>query len=1125
MMKCSLLAAFFSAKNVWCPFYYAQKYVILIAKNVEGGDMMLKIIYGADRLRNSEEIISRICANAKNGIGGQILIVPEQFSHETERALCAAGGDSICRFAEVLSFSRLAERVACIYGGSAEQYLDHGGRFLTLCRAVDQVRHRLKFFASASMKAEFLQSLGAVMEEFLAGGVSSEDLTAAAKKTEGRFAQKLTELSILYESYLSVCKTGRNDPVTRLQRLQRQLEEEEYASGRIIYVDGFTDFTAIERNILTALMKQANELTLSLATDGSMRSAYAASTRTKKEVIRAANRWYIPVEQQLMSNFTHRSNEICTVLDHLFTANKTEFTEQTEKICLHQAQSVEHECAYAAGRVRQLLRAGYRRRDICIAVTDRARYYPDLRAIFARAHIPAYFAGSNAVLQMPLFASILAVLQAADRFDYDSVMQYLKSPLCTLDADACDRLERYAYLWNIRGSVWQSEWMMHPHGLGEEWKDEAKAELEQINVWRQQATDPLAKLHKNMRAAQNVGQMTQALADFFEQVSLKDTLRAQTQKLAHDGNMQKAQELQQAYENLLSALESLYEVLGDAVLDTETFAQIFRMMLGEYHVSTIPASIDDVQVGTLEDFRHKKAPCLIVLGAEDGLLPSFGSDTSILTDDERKKLLSMELPIAPAQAERLDRAMGNIRLAFSLATDRLELCCSAEQPSFIFTRMQSIFPNVTLTTDADRPFAADELQAAAIVCREHSAVCPQELSAIRDDLKLRTEYTFTPMSEQTVQELYGNRITLSASRIDKFASCKFAYFMQYGLKAEPWKQARFDAPIFGTFVHWVLEQTVHEIRTTCGFAALTDELLAEMIKKYISAYTQRYMPDLSDRGARFAYLYERNFDEVLSVAEDVVRELRASKFIPVDEELAFSFKEGGLNPVEIAGKNASCQIIGYVDRVDLFERDGKYYCRIVDYKTGHKDFDYAEILCGQGLQMLIYLFTLEKFGAERYGKPLIPAGVMYVPARTDMQPLKPGCDIVDLQTARMKTRRRKGLVLHEEGILKAMEDTDAPQYLPCRKKKDGYTGNLADAAQMQMLGKFVTQSVADMADEIVSGNVTPDPIIRGPMHSACQYCDYASVCHMDLCKHEMRSIKSVKPEQFWSEVERRLEHE
>ncbi len=1086
---------------------------------------MLKIICGEDRLQNSHEIISRICARAKEGVGDQILIVPEQYSHETERALCAEGGDTICRFAEVLSFSRLAGRVFSVYGGSAEEYLDHGGRFLTLCRAVDQVRHQLKFFASASMKAEFLQSLGAVMEEFLAGGVEPEDIRTASENTQGQFAQKLTELSLLYESYLSVCKTGRNDPVSRMQRLLRKLEEEDFACGRIIYVDGFSDFTAVERNILTALMKQADELTIALAANGSQCSAYAAAEGTKKEVIRIANRWNIPVQTEVLETYEQRSQEMCAVVRHLFAARQTAFTQSTEKIRLHHTISAEQECAYAASRVRELMRDGLRRRDICIAVTDRAKYYPDLREIFARAKIPAYFAGANAVLQMPLFSAIMASLQAAERFDYECMIQYLKSPLCTLETDACDRLERYAYLWNIRGTMWQREWTMHPQGMGEKWSEEGRTELAQINAWREQAMAPIGKLRASLRDSQNVGQMVQAVADFVEQVSLRDVLHEHAQRFATNGQMQKAQETQQVYEILLRALESMHAVIGTCVMQTETFIQIFRMLLGQYQIGTIPASVDEVQIGTLEDFRHKKAKCLIVLGTEDGLLPKFASDTSILTDDERKKLLSMDMPLAPAQAERLERAMGNVRSAFALASERLELSYSGDQPSYIYLRLQALFPNAKATTDKDCVFAADLAQAAAIVCRENADAHPQELSAMLTELKSRAEYSFTPLHDDTVKSLYGSKITLSASRIDKFASCKYAYFMQYGLKAQPWKQASFDAPIFGTFVHWVLEQTVREIRMGCGFKAVTDEQVTEITKKYVRKYTETFMPDLADRGDRFAYLYERNFDEVLSVAEDVVRELRLSKFEPADEELAFSFDEQGLPPAEIQGKKGSCRIIGVVDRVDLYERDGKYYCRVVDYKTGRKEFEYVDVLCGQGLQMLIYLFTLKKLGPERYGKPLIPAGVMYVIARKDMQPLEPGADLEDLQTARVKNSRRKGLVLHDESILQAMEDAEQPQYLPCTRKKDGYSGYLADYEQMEKLGTFVTQLVADMTDEIVSGSVTPNPIVRGPMHSACQYCDFASVCHVDSGGFPVRNIKSVKSDYFWNEVDRRLNDE
>ena len=258
---------------------------------------MLKLICGPDRLQNSAELIGRICERARAGDGGQILIVPEQYSHETERALCAAGGDAVSRYAEVLSFTRLAGRVFSLYGGVCEEYLDKGGRFLSMYLAVSRVRPRIKYYAAVCMKTEFLQRLCAAVEEFMTCSVHPEELTRAAALLSGQFAQKLSELALIYESYLAVCKTGRSDPVTRLTRLEELLRQTDYAADKTIWIDGFSDFTAVELEILTALISGAREVTFAMTAGGSG-SAFRTANETVRTLKSVAARRNVPVVTQ-----------------------------------------------------------------------------------------------------------------------------------------------------------------------------------------------------------------------------------------------------------------------------------------------------------------------------------------------------------------------------------------------------------------------------------------------------------------------------------------------------------------------------------------------------------------------------------------------------------------------------------------------------------------------------------------------------------------------------------------------------------------------------------------------------------------------------------------------------------
>ncbi len=1086
---------------------------------------MLRIFYGEDRLELSKAIIDTICVRAKEGIGGQILIVPEQFSHETERALCAAGGDSICRYAEVLSFSRLASRACSIYGGISDACMDNGGKLLMVCRAVDQVRPQLKYFASASMKAEFLQSLGSVFDEFIADGLTSKQLAQAAEHMQGMFAQKLTELSVLFESYLSVCEADGIDPSTHLQRLCDILAEEAFAQGKTIYFDGFSDFTAVQLEIFKHLLCHADEVQIALCIDGSIRSAYAAANRTKNALKNMAARHNIASKQEKIGLFSARSAAISNAVLHLFKNDGTIYPDACDELEVHRATNTADECAFAASRVCELVKSGLRWRDIAVMVTDKNAYYANLRAVFSRAGIEAYFSGSTDIVCMPLIGAVIASLQAAERYDYESVMQYLKSDISPIDMEQCDKLERYAYTWNMRGTAWETEWNLHPDGYGNKWDDDAKETVTELNEIKAIAIAPLKALREGLRGAQTVGQMLMALNAFFEQVMLRQRLQARTEALYDEGKLQTAQQYEQLYSIILQAMEQMYTVLAECAMTQEQFRQIFTMLLSRYRVGTIPASVDQVYVGATEDLRHKKVKALIVLGANEGALPAVSADHSILNDDERKKLLDLQLPLAPAQAERLEQALGIVRASFSSACERLLISTSGDEPASLVRRLEKIFPSVKKTSMRASDFYADTMSAASALCRNEEESAPRAVAEAASELKQKSEYRFMPLARETVKALYGDEIYFSASRIDKLAGCQYAYFLNYGLKAKPWNQAKFDAPVFGLFVHWVLEQMTAHLRDA-DYRNVSDEQVIELAKKYAQQYTETNMPDLLERGERFAYLYQRNIDELISICLDVVAELRISRFRPVDEELEFSGKAGaGLPPVRIKGKLASSMLNGYVDRVDLYEKDGAYYCRVIDYKTGVKEFDYADLLNGQGLQMLIYLFTLRRYGHERYGKPIIPAGVLYIPAKDAMISLKHADDIPAVEGARMKNRRRKGLVLSDETILSAMEDVEQPCYLPCKRTKNGMTGDMADGKQMQMLERFVMQSVANLTDQLASGAVEPNPINRELKYSMCEFCEYASACHQDLGYHDDRASRRVNADEFWVRAERMVEHE
>ena len=514
-----------------------------------------------------------------------------------------------------------------------------------------------------------------------------------------------------------------------------------------------------------------------------------------------------------------------------------------------------------------------------------------------------------------------------------------------------------------------------------------------------------------------------------------------------------------------------------------------------------------------------------MLGANDGLLPAFSDPGGLLADPERQKLRSLGVELSPGRSASSDREMSWVCAALSAAEQRVCLVTDAAQPSFLYSRTASLFPALQPAAAEDFPFLPD-CAAAAGAALQQSALpdwLPEAVQKEARTLSQRCAYSFASMRPEAVRALYGRTIPLSASKIDRFAGCRYAFFLQYGLRAAPWKQAEFDAPLFGSFVHDVLEHVVREAQEQGGFAAMTDGEISALTERCMDNCMKTYLPQGQAAASRESYLSARNRQEAAAVVMDVARELRLSQFAPAAEELRFA-PGGPLPPIEYRAKIGSGLLTGQIDRVDTYEADGRRYFRIIDYKTGHKDFDYAELLYGKNLQMLLYLFALESY-QRRAGTPMQPAGVLYVPGRCDMVKLKPGEDPAQAGPERQKDLRRKGLLLNDEVVLHAMEAYEKkPQYLPFAPGPDGLIGDLASPAQLAELERFVNGQVEAMIDEILSGATAPNPIDRGPSDSECKYCDFSSACHKDVCGVNARRFASVTPEEFWQALERRLEH-
>lgn len=1081
---------------------------------------MLHLLLGTDWTANRDEILRRITVDVLHRKEKRVLIVPELISHETERRLCAAAGDTASRYAEVLSFTRLARRVSDAVGSAAMECLDDGGRMVAMASAARQLTSQLKAYASVETKPEFLTSLIDGIDEFKRCCISAEDLKKASSETEGSLAQKLEELSLLMEAYDMICSRGKKDPRDQMTWLLEELQEGTFGEEHVFYIDGFPDFTRQNLAVIAYLIRVSSEITVSLNCDrvGSTLLSFEKAGATAKEIIQLAQ----TVGVEVRIEYVRPTKSDLDILREKLFQGYVEKGCAGDVVRVFRANSPYQECMAAAEQVQKLVGSGCRYRDITLVCTDMTVYQPLINLVFHRFRIPVYQSGTEEILQKSVITTVLTAMDAAlSGFEQKNVLRYLRSALSPLEPDECDLVENYAIVWGIRGQKWVNKWEFHPDGLSGLWDDSVALRLEQIEQARQAAITPLYHLQKGFRDAKNLcGQVT-ALYRFLEEIQMEYRLADLAQQMDQSGDNRSAQILNQLWEILLSAMEQMYDVLGETYWEDEHFSRLFRLLLSQYDVGTIPPVLDAVQMGPVSAMRCHQEKHLIVLGAEEGKLPGYTGSMGILTDQERVSLRAMGVPLTGGAMEGIQAEFAEIYGVFCGATESIHIYYSGDQPSFVCRRLTQMVGEETVIEEVIQFAGADSFEAGAYVAHWKDKKLAQSLGLtdIYENIRLRLDYSLGCVTPDTIQKLYGKTLNLSASQIDRQAECRLSYFLKYGLRAQERKEAKIDPAEFGTYVHAVLENTARCIRDMGGFSQVSLEETLNIAHRYSEEYAAERFSQLDSQ--RISYLFRRNMKELDMIVQELWMELRDSLFSPTGFEVSFGGGEG-LPAIAIPNNSMNAILRGFVDRVDTWNTSGSSYYRVVDYKTGKKDFDYCDVFNGVGLQMLLYMFALRSSGDEMLGKHPVPAGVQYFPARVPYVSADGKLDEMQADKERSALWKRRGLLLRDENVLQAMEPGETPRRMCYTVKKDGsLAGDLADREQLKLLEKYIFHILSEMVEEIASGNVEPNPYTRGSSHNACNYCPYGSICHKDNVSGR-RNYKAMKPERFWEEIEKEM---
>ena len=1088
---------------------------------------MLHLILGKAKTGKTTQLLAHMArSGAKRR---QVLLVPEQYSHESERKLCRELGNRSAAWSEVLSFTRLCSRIFAETGAQNQRFLDKGGRILLMHEAVQTVSAALSVYAKPSRKPAFLEHLLATSDELKSSCVDPLELVNLTGEDAGR----LYDLGLILTAYNALTAERASDPRDRLTRAAEALRACDWGRGWDFYLDCFTDFTPQQLQLLELLLRRAHSVTVALTVDtlepggSEVRRFYR---KTALNLLSLAQKEHMSADWQVLTDRKDGAPfELAALEDGLFRRSESVSEAPPEALRVCRASGPYAEVEWCAGELVRLAREeGLRWRDMAVAVRNLEDYAPLVESIFPRFGISVYLNRREDLLQKPLFTLIGAALDAVERhFEYEDVFRYLKTGLAGLSLDEVDELENYVLLWRVRGKGWYPAegWTAHPAGYGQKWTEADRERLEHLNALRERAIAPLLALRETPDAPG--ADMARSLFAFLESIELPRQLTEHSAALQEQGRLQQAEEYRQLWDILCAALEQCADLLGDAPMSLTQFGELFRLVLREYDVGSIPVALDRLSVGELQRMTHKEVKVLFVLGVDDAHFPMVTEQPGLLTREDRKLLCAMGWELDEGGESLLEREQATACDGVCMPSHRLYLSWSERssggeecRPASLITAARKLFPALRVEEPdpvlrCNAPLTALETaeredRAAVLSAVERDGRWSAHLDLLRRARNLRRGQ----LSAEAVNLLYGHRVAMSASKLDAMRSCHFAYFLHYGLKAQARKRAELDPPQVGTFVHYILEHLLRWAGERGGVQMLDDETLRALVDRAVEQYLTEQLGDLEQQPPRFRYLFRRLRQSVNLIAANVVAELRESEFVPLSFELDFG--DGKTLPaVELNEAGIRLAISGYVDRVDGWVHNGKIFLRVVDYKTGKKKFSLTDVWHGLELQMLLYLFTLSDEGKTLYGRDVVPAGVLYLPARDLILSGTRGMSEDQITAAADKELRRTGMMLDEQEVLEAMEQgiTKQGRFLHLKRNKDKLlTGEvLATAEQWGKMRRHVEKILHDIAREIARGRVDADPWRRGDGRSFCDWCEYRQCCHFEAEQGDcFRYLYSVK---------------
>ncbi len=1079
---------------------------------------MLQFVLGRAGSGKTEYARRSLSALAREGRNKLFLLVPEQYSFATEKAMLGLCGPRLAGEVGVFSFTRLAEEVFRVTGGAAGRRLSDGGRRILMSLALSACEDQLEVYKNAAGAGRVTDVMLTAVNEMKLCGVTPQQLTETAQKLpKGGLKAKLREIALLYGAYEALVAASYLDPRDDLTRLAAALETSDFFAGATVFVDSFEGFTAQETAVLTQILRRADRLVVTLCTDGLDRGAtglFALVERTRARLTRAAADWGVPVERPVVLTGSPRfQNQDLKLLEaQLFSPGERLPGETCQAVGLFAARDVFEEAAFAAAAIRRLvMEKGWHYRDFTLVCRSPEPYYGCLDVALAQRDVPCFVSEPQQVDAEPVPRFILGAFDAVQKgFDTQALLEMLKTGVSGFTAEEIADLENYAFLWRVQGAAWRQPFVRHPRGFGQEETEADRAFLEVLNDLRTRLVRPLERFAAATRDATGA-QISQAVYDLLTAFGMEENLPAYCRALEDAGDPGLAQKQLRIWDRVMELLDQFHSLVGDRPLSRERYVRLLREVLAAEDVSEIPQTADEVLFGTVEQVRQSTPRAVFLLGAAQGDFPLTPKTSGVFSDVERRALIALDLPLGDPLEQR---ALEERYLAYSAACLPSELLFVSwprslggedRVPSELVEDIRAVFPGLETRSDPPEELLANSWEAAFSRMAAHFREDTPQAAALRALFAGEEAYagrlealeraagqrSFSLTAPGLAERLYGKNPYLSPTQIETFHACPFKYFCRFGLGVQERRSAQVDVMEYGTLMHYLFEQVFQwpaEER-----AGLSEAALLERVQDLIRRYADGNLGGFGLLSGREKYRLDRMARSAVVLIRHVEAELAQSRFQPAAFELGLG-RTPGFPALKVeTGDGRWVTVGGTIDRADTVVLDGQEYVRVVDYKTGKKQFQLVDVLYGLNMQMLVYLAALVENGQR------LPAGILYMPAAEPSVTGGRGEDGEKLEQAAQRQLRMSGLVLESPEIIQAMEAAAKGQFIPASLNRDGRVSGrsavLSPEDLTAVLG-WCRRLIATMGAALARGSAQAKPCLVN--QNSCRFCPYRAVCGQEF---------------------------